>query len=96
MGAAAPGASATALATVSVSVQNGGGIKGRGAAMVSHVVGLGLHPGTATNAKDTSWATTVVFFAPGHEDEAARVHKSLGVGKAPGLRHFRGNCKLRP
>ncbi|MDR3685641.1 MAG: LytR C-terminal domain-containing protein [Coriobacteriia bacterium] len=68
-------------AGIAVAVQNGGGIKGRGAAMVTRLKGLGFNPGKATNAKRTDYATTVVLYNPGHEAEATQVQKALALGK---------------
>jgi hypothetical protein len=75
------GAETAKAASVGIAVQNGGGIKGRGAAMVSRLKGLGFKPSAATNAKRTDYATTVILFNPGHDGDAAQVQKALGLGK---------------
>jgi hypothetical protein len=75
-----PSAVSSSTASVSISVQNGGGIKGRGAAMVAHLKTLGFQAGKATNAKRIDYATTVIYFNPGHEADANRVQKALGMG----------------
>jgi hypothetical protein len=79
-GAPTSTASASA-ASISVAVQNGGGVKGRGAAMVARLKGLGFKPGSATNAKRTDYATTVILYNPGHEVDAAQTQKALGLGR---------------
>lgn len=75
-----PTAAVTTPSAVSISVQNGGGIKGRGAAMVSRLQRLGFRPGKATNAKSTNYATTLILYTPGHSDQAAQVRTVLGLG----------------
>ena len=63
-----------------VAVQNGGGVKGRGAAMVSRLKTLGFRSGPATNAKVSNRTSTVIYFKPGYESDAARIQTSLGLG----------------
>jgi hypothetical protein len=67
-------------ASISITVENGGGVNGRGAAMVSKLSGLGFRPGKATNAK-LKYPTTTVFFTPGHAAAAAQVSKAIAIGK---------------
>ena len=64
-----------------ISVQNGGGVKGRGAAMVSRLQSLGFKVSAiATNAKKTTYASTVIVFAQGKDADAAKIQKALGIG----------------
>jgi biopolymer transport protein ExbD len=66
-----------------ISVQNGGGVKGRGAAMVSHLQSLGFKVSAiATNAKKTTYASTLIVFRQGKDADAAKVQQALGIGAA--------------
>lgn len=75
------GGAATSTAAFTIAVQNGGGIKGRGAAMVTALHSLGFAPAKATNAQRTNYASTVILYKPGHQADAARVQKALAFGK---------------
>ncbi len=70
---------------VSVSVQNGGGVKGKGAAMAAKLQALGYTVPKATNSV-LRYATTVVYYKDGHQAEAQALRNALGIGqvhKAP-------------
>lgn len=65
----------------SLSVQNGGGVKGKGAEMVKRLQALGFKVSAiATNAKKSNHPTTLIVFKPGLEADAAAIQKKLGIG----------------
>ncbi len=80
--ATAKSSAATAPAqTFTLSVQNGGGVKGRGAEMVKRLQSLGFKvTSIAINAKKSDHAKTLVVFHPGLEADATKVQKAIGIG----------------
>ena len=65
----------------SLSVQNGGGVKGKGAEMVKRLQSLGFKVSAiATNAKKSNHATTLIVFKPGLVADASTIQKKLGIG----------------
>lgn len=72
---------ATASQAYTISVQNGGGVKGRGAEMVKRLQSAGFKVASAaTNAKTSDFATTLIVFKPGFDADAAQIQASLGIG----------------
>lgn len=73
-------ATTTVSQTYTIAVQNGGGIKGRGAAMVDKLKSLGiLANGKAVNAK-LRYPKTLVVYATGHQADAQQVQQAIGIG----------------
>ncbi|HEY3318153.1 MAG TPA: LytR C-terminal domain-containing protein [Coriobacteriia bacterium] len=79
--ASAPASTTTDVSAVVLTVENGGGVKGRGAAMVAKLQALGYTVPKATNAK-LRYPTTLIYFKPGHDAEAAQVRNAIGIGVA--------------
>jgi len=80
--AASKATSATATPQgYTISVQNGGGVKGRGAEMVKRLQAAGYKVASAaTNAKRSDHATTLIVFKSGFDADAAQIQASLGIG----------------
>lgn len=72
---------ASAASGFTVAVENGGGVKGRGAAMVTKLKSLGFNVASkATNAPQSNAAKTKVMYKSGHQADAAKVQKALALG----------------
>jgi hypothetical protein len=66
---------------LTVAVENGGGVKGRGAAMATKLKSLGFNVlGKATNAPQTDLAKTEIMYKPGHQADATKVQQALAIG----------------
>jgi hypothetical protein len=75
------GAAASTASGFSVAVENGGGIRGRGAAMATKLKSLGFNVlGKATNAPSTDLAKTEIMYKPGHQADATKVQQALAIG----------------
>ncbi len=67
---------------IQVDVYNGTGAGNAAASMANRVAGLAYQIRNVGNAKRDDYTKTVVYYAPGGQEIAARLAKELGVGTA--------------
>ena len=67
---------------IQVDVYNGTGAGNAAASMANKVAGLAYQIGNVGNAKREDYTKTLVYYAPGGQEIAARLANELGVGSA--------------
>jgi hypothetical protein len=67
---------------IRVDVYNGTGAGNAAASMANKVAGLAYQIGNVGNSKRDDYTKTLVYYAPGGQEIAARLAKELGVGTA--------------
>ena len=67
---------------IQVDVYNGTGAGNAAASMANRVAGLAYKIGNVGNAKRDDYTKTLVYYAPGGQEIAARLGKELGIGTA--------------
>jgi len=67
---------------IQVDVYNGTGAGNAAASMANKVAGLAYQIGNVGNARRDDYTKTLVYYAPGAQEIAARLAKELGVGTA--------------
>lgn len=67
---------------IQVDVYNGTGAGNAAASMANKVAGLAYQIGNVGNAKRDDYTKTLVYYAPGGQEIAARLANELGVGSA--------------
>ncbi|HEX2016788.1 MAG TPA: LytR C-terminal domain-containing protein [Solirubrobacteraceae bacterium] len=75
----APGAGGHSGTHVRVAVLNGTTVAGLARKVADRLVGGGYRIGTVTNAASHQHATTVVYYMPGRQSQAAAVAQSIGA-----------------